>query len=204
MQTANTQLIWNIGNLALFFCFLLGAFVLILLAWFAYKYNEKAPTPRKPMSHKTETRLEVIWVVLSLLLVVFAAATTVAVSLDIQATQTETGVDGKFEVTARQFSWTFREVDMDNSTNKTTLNGPLILKVNQKYLLNITSLDVIHSFYVYELGIKQDAIRGRWAEVYVEPTEVGLFEIRCAQFCGNGHWQMQGERQSNSYVQVVP
>ena len=82
----------------------------------------------------------------------------------------------------------------DKSANKSANLGPdLHLEVNKKYELIISSQDVIHSFFVYDLGIKQDAVPGREPSVFVVPQTTGTFAIRCAQFCGPSHYQMQGQ-----------
>ena len=55
----------------------------------------------------------------------------------------------------------------------------------------VTSMDVIHSFWVVELGIKMDANRGAITETAVLPTDVGTYQVRCAELCGVLHAAMQ-------------
>jgi cytochrome c oxidase subunit 2 len=57
-------------------------------------------------------------------------------------------------------------------------------------LLKIISTDVIHSFWVPEFRIKQDAVPGRWTELRVTPTETGDYRVRCAELCGYAHSAM--------------
>ena len=59
-------------------------------------------------------------------------------------------------------------------------------------LIDLTSQDVIHSFFVPEFRIKQDAVPGMKIPVWVEPTMKGKFELVCAQLCGVGHYRMLG------------
>jgi cytochrome c oxidase subunit II len=66
----------------------------------------------------------------------------------------------------------------------------LVLPVDQEVELHVTSLDVIHSFWAYELGVKADASPGDDNVVYVKPTETGPFEVRCAELCGLWHGYM--------------
>lgn len=68
----------------------------------------------------------------------------------------------------------------------------LHLVADQPAILRISSLDVIHSFFLPNLRVKQDAIPGMSIPVWVEPTETGDFEIACAQLCGLGHYRMNG------------
>jgi cytochrome c oxidase subunit 2 len=56
----------------------------------------------------------------------------------------------------------------------------------------LTSRDVLHSFFVPELRTKQDAVPGRTITGWFEPTALGTFEIICAEICGFGHTLMKG------------
>ncbi len=51
---------------------------------------------------------------------------------------------------------------------------------------------MIHSFFVPELRIKQDAVPGLRSTILVMPTDTGRFEIACAELCGLGHYRMRG------------
>jgi cytochrome c oxidase subunit II len=66
----------------------------------------------------------------------------------------------------------------------------LVLPVNQMVELHVTSLDVIHSFWAYQLGVKADANPQVDNVAFVEPTHLGTFEVRCAELCGIWHGEM--------------
>jgi cytochrome c oxidase subunit 2 len=66
----------------------------------------------------------------------------------------------------------------------------LELPVGQLVALHVTSLDVIHSFWAYQLGIKADANPGVDNVVFVKPTKRQTFEVRCSELCGIWHGQM--------------
>jgi cytochrome c oxidase subunit 2 len=66
----------------------------------------------------------------------------------------------------------------------------LVLPVDQTVELNVTSLDVIHSFWAYQLGVKADANPQVNNIAFVKPTKVGSFEVRCAELCGLWHGEM--------------
>ena len=66
----------------------------------------------------------------------------------------------------------------------------LILPVDREIEIHVTSLDVIHSFWAYELGVKADANPGSDNVTYVKPTETGKFVVRCAELCGLWHGYM--------------
>jgi cytochrome c oxidase subunit 2 len=68
----------------------------------------------------------------------------------------------------------------------------LVLPVNQQALLNLTSNDVIHSFWVPEFRVKQDALPGEGMEreLRITPTQIGSYKVRCAELCGLEHAYM--------------
>jgi cytochrome c oxidase subunit II len=76
----------------------------------------------------------------------------------------------------------------DDITTINQLNVP----VNRPVLIHLTSKDVIHSFGVYELRVKQDAIPGLEVPVWFIPTRIGQYDITCSQLCGLGHYRMRG------------
>lgn len=69
----------------------------------------------------------------------------------------------------------------------------LHLPLGKPTLIQLTSKDVIHSFFVPEFRIKQDVVPGMRFPVWVEPTLAGTFEVGCAQLCGFGHSLMRGD-----------
>ena len=66
----------------------------------------------------------------------------------------------------------------------------LVLPVDRDIALHVTSLDVIHSFWAHDLGVKADANPGVDNVAYVRPTEIRSFSIRCAELCGLFHGHM--------------
>jgi cytochrome c oxidase subunit 2 len=64
--------------------------------------------------------------------------------------------------------------------------------VNQPVIIRLSSVDVLHSFFVPVLRIKQDAIPGTIIRVWFEATKAGEYEIACAELCGLGHYRMRG------------
>ncbi len=66
----------------------------------------------------------------------------------------------------------------------------LVLPVNTQIELNVTSLDVIHSFWAYQLGVKADANPQVNNVAFVKPTKIMRFEIRCSELCGIWHGAM--------------
>jgi cytochrome c oxidase subunit 2 len=62
--------------------------------------------------------------------------------------------------------------------------------VNKPVRFEITSADVIHSFWVPQFRGKRDATPGRISEFVITPTKLGEFPVRCAELCGPGHANM--------------
>lgn len=68
----------------------------------------------------------------------------------------------------------------------------LTLPVDRPILVHLSSLDVIHSFGLIEMRVKQDVIPGMDIPVWFIPNKIGEFEIACSQLCGLGHYRMRG------------
>jgi cytochrome c oxidase subunit II len=81
--------------------------------------------------------------------------------------------------------------DPDAKDDITTINQ-LNLPVDRPVLVHLMSKDVIHSFGLYEMRVKQDAIPGMSIPVWFIPNRVGQYEITCSQLCGLGHFRMRG------------
>lgn len=122
----------------------------------------------------------------------------------------------KVRVVAEQFAWNIHYPGADNvfgkadpklmnATNPLGLdpNDPAgrddIATINQLHvpvgkpvLVDLFSKDVIHSFFLPVMRVKQDAIPGQMIPMWFEATQTGEFEIACAQLCGLGHYRMRG------------
>jgi len=69
----------------------------------------------------------------------------------------------------------------------------LTLPVDRTVVVQLTSRDVIHSFTLNEMRVKQDAVPGMTTRTWFTPTVTGDWEIACSQLCGLGHYRMRGE-----------
>lgn len=121
------------------------------------------------------------------------------------------------EVVAEQFSWNVRYPGADGKFGRKsaalmTMNNPigldredpaakddivtsneLVVPSGKPVLVNLTSKDVIHSFFLPVLRVKQDAVPGQAVKVWFQATDNGEFEIACAQLCGAAHYRMMGK-----------
>ena len=73
----------------------------------------------------------------------------------------------------------------------TTINQ-LNLPVDKPVIIHLSSKDVIHSFSLIQMRVKQDVIPGESIPVWFTPTMTGSWEINCSQLCGLGHYRMRG------------
>jgi cytochrome c oxidase subunit 2 len=64
--------------------------------------------------------------------------------------------------------------------------------VNKPVIVRLRSKDVIHSFFLPNQRVKQDAVPGLAVEVAFTPNVAGNFELACAELCGNNHYKMRG------------
>jgi len=85
-------------------------------------------------------------------------------------------------------------LDNDDAAAKDDLTeiNVLNLPVDRPVLVHLSSKDVIHSFGLFEMRVKQDAIPGLEIPVWFIPNRVGAYEIACSQLCGLGHFRMRG------------
>jgi cytochrome c oxidase subunit II len=89
------------------------------------------------------------------------------------------------QVIAQQWAFTYRY-----PTYGGVETTHLVLPEGQMIELHVTSLDVIHSFWAYQLGVKADANPDVDNVVFVKPTRVETFDVRCAELCGIWHGEM--------------
>jgi cytochrome c oxidase subunit 2 len=94
------------------------------------------------------------------------------------------------QVIGQQWNWTYR---FPAYGKLETVH--LELPAGAAIELHVTSLDITHSFWAYELGVKADAVPGVDNIVFVHPRKLGSFTIRCAELCGiwHGHMYQTGE-----------
>jgi len=106
------------------------------------------------------------------------------------------GPDGKFgrtdiKLIAADNPLGLDRTDPDAKDDITAINQ-LTVPIDEPILVHLSSKDVIHSFGVYELRVKQDAVPGLEIPVWFIPNKAGTYEITCSQLCGLGHYRMRG------------
>jgi cytochrome c oxidase subunit 2 len=69
----------------------------------------------------------------------------------------------------------------------------MVLPQDRPVRVQIRSMDVIHSFFLPNFRVKQDAVPGMTVQIWFTPKETGDYEIACAEHCGLGHYRMRGQ-----------
>lgn len=101
----------------------------------------------------------------------------------------------RIQVQAQQWAWNFRYAGKDgefNTTDDIVQLNDLRIPAGKKVLFQVTSKDVIHSFYLPNFRIKVDAMPGRISRVWIQTKDDtdGTFDIACAEMCGTYHYKM--------------
>jgi cytochrome c oxidase subunit 2 len=128
------------------------------------------------------TGLEVVWTAVPAILV-----TAISVYSGIVLTQVDDipAQHRRVQVTSQQFAWSFTYPEAD------VTSGQLVLPLGEPVELVLEAKDVIHSFWVPEWRMKQDAVPGIRTRLVITPTKTGDFTVICTELCGLGHAAMR-------------
>jgi len=106
------------------------------------------------------------------------------------------GPDGRFGATSIALVTPTNPIGLDRNSpgaqDDIVVLGQLHLPVGRQVIVQLSSKDVIHSFGVPAMRVKQDAIPGLFTPVWFVPTRTGEFDIACSQLCGLAHYRMRG------------
>ena len=156
------------------------------------------------------TTLEVVWTSATTVIVFGLAMLSLPQWNKIKSpSQFPTNPDVVVQVTAKQFNWEVLYPGPDakfGTEDDLTLENTVHVPVHKVVHVRLTSKDVIHSFFVPQLRLKQDALPGRFINVWFEATKPGRYEIPCAELCGFGHSGMLGHLEvhtDNEYAEWV-
>jgi cytochrome c oxidase subunit 2 len=159
---------------------------------FMWKYNSQ--TNRQPVkfTHGSHA-LEVVWTILPTATLLFIAIYQMNAWADAKVRRPD--IPPTLEVTARQFEWRLRYPGKDNvlgtEDDLHTVNV-LHLPLNEEILIRLKSADVLHSFFLPHLRVKQDAVPGMTQGVWFRALKPGEYDLVCAELCGWGHYKMRG------------
>jgi cytochrome c oxidase subunit 2 len=130
--------------------------------------------------------LEFWWTLIPTLFVVLLSILSVKIWYQIQVAQPANGL--VVESLGHQWYFTFRYPQVNGE-----VTGEMHLPINQPVVLNTTSSDVIHSFWVPAFRLKADMIPGLINTIRFTPTVIGRYPIICTEFCGTDHGMMNAQ-----------
>jgi cytochrome c oxidase subunit 2 len=164
--------------LSLFFFLLIS----ILLIWFCFKYRHREGVKEQESAAGHSTALELTWTIIPtiLVLVIFYMGFRGFINMMVEPPNSY-----EVLVTGKTWSWTFTYEGRYVSDD-----GYLHIPVNTPIRFVLSSNDVIHSLFMPVFRVKKDVVPGRYNRFWVEATQVGTYEIYCAEYCGNLHSQM--------------
>lgn len=167
-----------ITGLSIFFFIL----IVVLMVLFVVKYRRREHT-RAVSTVTHNTALELTWTIVPLILVISIFYVGMQGFLNLRRPPV-----GAYEVnvTGARWSWTFQH------RNGCTETNILRVPVNRPVRLVMNSTDVLHSMYIPAFRVKQDVVPGRVTSLWFEATQVGQFDLFCAEYCGKDHSQMVG------------
>ena len=195
-------------------CAAISLFVVGLLAWVVIRYNAKRNPEAATFTHNSP--LEVAWTVVPIVILVFIGAFSLPVLFKQQ--EIPEG-DINITVTGYQWFWSYEYTDENvffesymigyNEGNKSpeiiaqleeagysedefglATDTAVIVPVGATVVMTITGADVIHSWTIPAFGVKQDAVPGRFAQLWFNAEREGIYFGQCSELCGKDHAYM--------------
>jgi len=183
--------------------------ILVFAAMFTSIYLHRKSRGAEAAKFTHSTRAEIIWTVIPILILVAMAIPATRVLIDMEDTS---GAELNIKVTGYQWLWRYEYLEdgigfysaLDRRSNAARQIGSgisprevenyllevdnrMVVPTNTRIKLNLTSDDVIHSWWVPDLGWKRDAIPGVVNEAWTLIEEPGIYRGQCAELCGKDH-----------------
>lgn len=161
-------------------------FVLVVagMLFFAWRYRRRKQDGDQVTYGVAHNRtLELVWTIIPtiLVMIVFVWGFKIYMKMNIIPRDAI-----EIKVTGQKWFWVF-----DYPEGFTTVHE-LVIPVDQPVKLVMSSEDVIHSFFVPNFRVKMDVLPNRYTTAWFEATEVGTYDLFCAEYCGKGHSEMLG------------
>jgi cytochrome c oxidase subunit 2 len=191
----------SLHDLLLIIITLIALFVLGLLAYVMWRFNEK----RNPRPSKTahNTVIEVLWTVAPVVILVIIAIPSFRLLYFADRTA---DAEMTLKAIGRQWYWSYEYPDHGNFTFDATMvadgdlqegqlrlletDNRVVVPVDTNVRLLVTGADVIHAFAIPSFGVKLDAVPGKVNETWFRVTREGVFYGQCSELCGVGHAYM--------------
>jgi cytochrome c oxidase subunit 2 len=203
--TDMSKRIQALHRLSLWVCIIVG--VIVFGAMIYSMFNHRRSKHPVPASFHESTLVEVIWTAIPILILVVMAIPATSALRDIEDNSDS---DITVLITGSQWKWHYQYVEaelgyysnlatpqeqIDNLEPKTEhylleVDNPLVLPTNKKVRFLMTSKDVIHSWWVPDFAVKQDAVPGFINEAWTRIPTPGIYRGQCAELCGKNHAYM--------------
>ncbi len=201
--TPISQNLYDLHMIVFWICVVVGVAVFAVMAWSIF-FHRKSRGAKASNFHESTT-VEIIWTIAPLLILIAVAIPATSTLLDLE--DAKTNADINLQVTGIQWKWKYNFVDenvefisslaqssrdvikdpLGNENYLLEVDEPLVLPINKKIRFLFTSNDVIHSWWVPALAIKQDSVPGFINDSWAIIEEVGTYRGQCAELCGKGH-----------------
>ncbi|HLC43500.1 MAG TPA: cytochrome c oxidase subunit II [Methylomirabilota bacterium] len=168
-------------------------FILVAVTMIAFLIKYRHREGRRATYSHGNTTLEIVWTIVPALILV--ALTAMSQPLWARIKYTTPQSDLTIQVLAKQFNWEITYAGPDGkfgTEDDKTFDNEMHVPVNKPVVVLLRSKDVIHSFFVPQFRMKQDAVPGREIRQWFEATKPGKYELPCAELCGFGHSGMKG------------
>jgi cytochrome c oxidase subunit II len=170
------------------------ALVLVEVGLVTFVIRYRGRPGRKAFYTHGSTRAEVIWTAIPAVTMVALGLISNHYWVLIKDKKSVPPNAYRLGVHAKQFEWQVTYPGPDEklgTSDDFTVRNQLHVIVNQPTAVELTAEDVIHSFFVPEWRLKQDAVPGMHITAWFEATKTGEFELGCAELCGMGHYRMR-------------
>lgn len=163
----------------------LAMFILVemLLFIFLIRYRRRRSDDQGQSIHGN-TKIEIIWTIIPAIILVIIGILGSQITYDIQRPPKDVYT---IEVVGKKWVWDFKYPEGFKTTNE------LRVPEGKNILFKISSNDVIHSFWIPALRMKQDAVPGRETQFWTGPLKKGTYALPCAEYCGTMHSMMLGK-----------
>ena len=179
----------------------------VALFWFMWRYDGKRQSRSRRSSRTAATAWKSCWTIIPAATLLFIAIYQMNAWADVEDPQSgrrarrhprhgrrhaaDAGSDRPAVRVAAALSRAQGQASWATPDDIFVVND-LHLPVNEEILLDLKSADVLHSFFLPNLRVKQDAVPGMKIPVWFRATETGTFDLVCAELCGWGHYKMKG------------
>ncbi len=202
--------VYSLHMIIFWICVVIGVGVFAVMFWSIY-HHRKSRGVKAATFHESHI-VEIIWTIIPFFILVGMSVPAAKTLIMMEDTS---GSELTIKVTGYQWMWQYEYLDngisfyskLDEASNRArqlnaetspydvpnyllNVDNPLVVPINKKIRILLTANDVIHAWWVPDLGGKKDAIPGFINELWVKVEEPGVYRGQCAELCGKDHGYM--------------